>query len=162
MYDSKLARIIATNCIVNPWQSAVHYSTFINCIIIEDSDSNFPLPESCNAYGCIGINWREEGGTPDLFVDVWNPNNEMVEGAGQTAMANVFKTLRDLHGNHIHSSFELTDEAAAQYLGDDGTQVGVYGGNSPFNINLANPQVTKFTVNSSTENGQLKVKINVE
>ena len=59
-------------------------------------------------------------------------------------------------------TFELTETAAATYLGDDGTQVGIYGGTNPFNPTPTNPQVKKFTVNSTTDGDQLKVKINVE
>ena len=85
----------------------------------------------------------------------------MVEGYGDTAFSEVFKTWKDKNFSP-DETYELTEEAAATYLGNDGTQVGIYGGSSPFNANPTSPQVTKFSVNSTTENGQLKVKINVE
>ncbi len=62
----------------------------------------------------------------------------------------------------ITETFELTETAVATYLGDDGTQVGIYGGTNPFNPTPTNPQVKKFTVSSTTEGDQLKVKINVQ
>ena len=84
----------------------------------------------------------------------------MVEGIGDEAYGNVFKTY--LGTPSLAETYELTETAAATYLGDDGTQVGIYGGTNPFNPTPTNPQVKKFTVNSTTEGDQLKVKINVE
>ena len=138
------------------------YSVLINSIIASETGlvSTFPLAETCSVTYCIGINSAYE---PDIFKNITNPSNVMVEGKGETAYANVFKTLRYLNnGVSIYETFELTDAAAAQYLGDDGKQVGIYGGNNPFNLDSTNPQVTKFAVSSTNENGQLKVKINVE
>jgi len=87
----------------------------------------------------------------------------MAEGSGTEAFTPIFKTLTTLNANPaITETFELTETAAATYLGDDGTQVGIYGGPAPFNPTPTNPQVKKFTVNSTTEGDQLKVKINVE
>lgn len=84
----------------------------------------------------------------------------MVDGAGETAYANVFKTYRGPLS--LNETFELTDAAAAKYLGEDGTQVGIYGGTNPFNIIPTNPKVKKFTISSTANNGKLNVKINVE
>lgn len=58
--------------------------------------------------------------------------------------------------------FELTDEAATTYLGNDGKQLGLYGGSAPFNPTPGNPQVSKFAVSADNVNGQLSVKITVE
>jgi hypothetical protein len=163
LYNNKLGKIIANNCIIQA--NALPYSVFVNSIIISrNSTSSYPLEETCTAQNCVGINGVANGsdGTKDVFQNIANPANIMIEGNGQTAYSNIFKTFKDIGQISLYETFQLTDEAAAQYLGEDGTQVGIYGGNAPFNPNLTNPQVTKFTVNSTTENGQLKVKINVE
>lgn len=61
------------------------------------------------------------------------------------------------------NNYILTDEAAAKYLGDDGTQVGIYGGENPFNDVPSNPQVTsKFISARPNANGKLSVRITVE
>ena len=159
-------KIVATNCLVGIY--AAHWvddSEFSNCIIISSNGSdNSPLRETCSAHNCLGIN---SNGTPNLFENLIDSSNVMAEGSGEAAFTPIFKTLKTLYPNPDHTpayteTFELTEEAAATYLGYDGTQVGVYGGNMPFNANPTSPQVTKFSVNSTTENGQLKVKINVE
>ena len=59
-------------------------------------------------------------------------------------------------------TFEQTDEAASTYLGTDGTQVGIYGGDLPFDPTPSNPQITQFDVEKNAANGKLTVKINVE
>ena len=90
----------------------------------------------------------------------------MVEGTSETAYATVFKTLRvndlDIKFPSPNETFELTPTAAATYLGDDGKQVGIYGGTNPFDPTPSNPQIKKFTVDSSVNSGKLSVKINVE
>ena len=59
-------------------------------------------------------------------------------------------------------TFELTDAAKTQYLGTDGTEVGIYGGNLPFDPTPSNPQITKCNVAAkSTADGKLSVDIEV-
>ena len=59
--------------------------------------------------------------------------------------------------------YKLTEEAAAQYLGGDGTQVGLYGGSVPFTEVLSTPQIVEKQIATQTdENGMLSVKIKVE
>lgn len=157
------AKIIASNSIVLPWGNGVPNSVFYNCIIIAGYAGGTyynPLPETCSADHCIGI-WQRD--TDDLFCNIVNSTNTMLEGRGEAAFTNVFKSITSV-GNlsSINATFELTETAAATYLGDDGTQVGIYGGTNPFNPTPTNPQVKKFTVNSTTEGDRLKVKINVE
>lgn len=77
---------------------------------------------------------------------------------------------RDLFANHNHANtwnetydYKLTEEAAAQYIGSDGTQVGLYGGSVPFTEVLSTPQIVEKTIATQTdENGMLSVKIKVE
>lgn len=158
-----VAKIVATNCIVLPYGNGVNNCVFNNCIIIAGYAGGTyynPLPESCSASHCIGI-WQRE--TDNLFCNIANPTNTMLEGRDEAAFTNVFKSITSVDNlSSINATFELTETAAATYLGDDGTQVGIYGGTNPFNPTPSNPQVKKFTVNSTTEGDQLKVKINVE
>lgn len=86
----------------------------------------------------------------------------MIEGSGEEAYSTVFQTLKGMKSLPIVEDYMLTTNAAATYLGDDGKQVGIYGGPTPFNPLPNNPQIKKFVVDSSTEGGKLNVKINVE
>jgi len=151
-------KIIATNCIFEQGGNRVRNSDFKNCIIITGQFTNGYLPESCSAQNCIGINWGE---TLNIFENIVGASNVMIEGLGETAYSKVFKTLKGVNLT-LSETYELTPTAAATYLGDDGKQVGIYGGTNPFDPTPSNPQIKKFTVDSSVNSGKLSVKINVE
>ena len=159
-YDSVVGKIQATNCIVKA-NSGEPYCTFNNCLILSQGGSYFdtPLDVTCSAHSCYGINMLA---TPDLFANINDTSNKMLEGSGDDVVQSVFKTLTSWDSFSLTETFELTDAAAATYLGDDGKQVGIYGGPTPFNPLPNNPQIKKFVVDSSTEGGKLNVKINVE
>ena len=69
------------------------------------------------------------------------------------------------HGETFDVSYDykLTDEAASMYISNDGTQVGIYGGEKPFTDVPSNPQITaKQIATQSDADGKLSVKITVE
>ena len=147
-----IGKIMATNCILG-YYDGLPRSVLINCIVIDTYSSN--LSSECLANNCVGMTSSGR----NIFQNVYAPNT-MLEG--NRPYSSIFKTFADITTMPYGETYELTDEAAAKYLGEDGTQVGVYGGASPFNLTLTNPQITKFSVSSATEGSQLKVKINVE
>ncbi|MBC8594749.1 hypothetical protein H8744_16185 [Oscillospiraceae bacterium N12] len=59
-------------------------------------------------------------------------------------------------------SYQLTEEAKKTYLGTDGTEIGIYGGETPFSPILTIPRIIKKEIAPKTENGKLKVNIKVE
>lgn len=139
------------NCIIAGGVSLAYHSYLKNCIILDTSTKN-ALPASSTANNCVPYYVNNEG---NVFANVGGTNYHTV------IYSELFKTYGGVEANE-GETFELTETAAATYLGDDGKQVGIYGGTNPFNPIPSNPQVTKFTVNSSANNGQLSVKINVE
>ena len=57
----------------------------------------------------------------------------------------------------------LTEAAASQYIGSDGTQIGAYGGQTPFTKIPAIPQITMSNFGTATNaDGKLPVTIKVE
>lgn len=126
-------------------------SYYKNCVI--QGISSCQIPSSCTAYYCVGI------GYSGLFevIKSKNTTNRVV------SLKNLFKTYNNVnYFINDYDSFELTDEAAATYHGTDGTQVGVYGGNLPYDENPTIPQITKCNVASkSTADGKLSVDIEV-
>lgn len=59
--------------------------------------------------------------------------------------------------------YELKDEWKEKLIGDDGTEMGIYGGTTPFTNVPSNPQITsKEIARQSDANGKLAVKIVVE
>ena len=148
------------NCFIkfdNHYSDAGQASSVVNSYyknsIIQVTRNNYNIPSSCTAYYCVGI------GYVGLFNNLISKNT-----TNRTANIDVFKTYNDT-GYYINdtASFELTETAAATYLGTDGTQVGVYGGNLAYDENPTIPQITKCNVASkSTADGKLSVDIEVK
>lgn len=113
---------------------------------------------SCVAYNCIGLSQY------DLFKNMAAKNNT------NTWLSNasiLFKTYTSYNNTDEFladsETFELTDDAKTKYLGTDGTQVGLYGGNLVYDENPTTPQITKCNVASkSTADGKLSVDIEVK
>ena len=134
---------------------------FKNCVLANyaDNSTGNSLPTSCTAYNCVGIG---QGGS--IFSNIaYNNNTNTWVGS---SVASIFKTYKDYHSLNIISdseTFELTDEAKTKYLGTDGTQIGLYGGNLIYNENPTTPQITKCNVAAkSTADGKLSVDIEVK
>lgn len=106
------------------------------------------------------------------------PDNVIVKNC--VAVTNIFRycqaseckvsTLAELFGDQENTAYQyggytkpLTEEAAATYLGNDGSQVGIYGGLLPFTMMNNNPVVTMNDIaEETTEDGKLRVKIEVK
>ncbi len=148
------SRIDARNSIVGTsllegvnWWTKNSY--FTNCIIIKRTSTTFD--NSCFVYYCIGFG-------SGIFDNV----NQSYTNTQLTDFTDLFKTYNGFYVDE-NETFELTAAAQAAYLGDDGTQIGIYGGNMPFNPKPNNPYITKLTVaEKSTPQGTLSVDIQVQ
>lgn len=149
-----------TNCVVQ-WDCDVHnptmcnYNIYRNCILHSYngySTSNY-LPQTTLVYSSLGIC------SENMFKYIAALGNSMFYTT--TKMQNIFKTWTGTVSEI--ENYELTDEAKTKYLGDDGKELGIYGGNLPFTPNPTNPKITKFNVASkSTADGKLSVDIEVK
>ena len=138
--------------IKNGYISSNNNIVLYNCIFIginSGSNSDY-LSSSCVAYNCVAMNCREN----KFFKNIPNTTNQM------STFQAVFK---DFTGTYYdNTTFELTDEAKGKFLGTDGTQVGIFGGNFPFDPTTSNPHITKCNVAAkSTADGKLSVDIEV-
>ncbi|MBR1557066.1 MAG: hypothetical protein IJ647_04815 [Prevotella sp.] len=132
------------NCVVT-LNSNIYYSTFTNCIMF----TSRILGSTNNAFYCVG---EPDANGNSVFKNLTdNSTNKALEADGT-------KTLFT-----ENSFYELTSEAKAKYTGTDGTEVGLYGGNLPFDPHTTAPQITKCNVASkSTADGKLSVDIEVQ
>ena len=144
-----------TNCLVKGTDSYLECSLFVNCIIWNTSGtSTSVMPSSCMIENCLGVNVSGY----NMFKNIYPANKYGVVKVDD--IATIFKTFKGTYSDT--ETFELTDEAKAQYLGTDGTEVGIYGGSLPFTTESSLPKIKKFNVASkSTEDGKLKVEIEV-
>ena len=134
-----------TNSIIdsNNMYNAYH-SSFFNCILIQREASKTSLPPNSIAFNSLWVGGHKA-----------NPFNI----SSATAHSNYISPNDSVF---VPGTFyQLTDEAK-KYLGADGTEVGIYGGNVPFNPTPTIPQITKFNVASKTSaDGKLSVDITV-
>ena len=140
------------NCVVEVEHvsSSLYYSSLTNCIIRHTRADNPSLPSSSTALHCLGI------GNTTMFSYATNIESTMFAGE----LSELFKTYTGTYDDN--ETFELTDVAKIKYLGNDLKQIGMYGGNMPFNPNATNPRIVKCDVASeSTADGKLSVDIEV-
>lgn len=165
--NSRSSHFEFTNCIISSdggdaymgsnsykaYLGHIQNSSFYNSIIytsITNISGNNILSSSCSEYNCIGISANYDHILP------FTVNNNALTSDIQTIFEDYTGTYTD------DVTFTLTDDAKSNYKGIDGTQVGIYGGDVPFDPTPSNPQITRFDVEKSTANGKLTVKINVE
>lgn len=134
-------------------------ASFINCILTGDGGGMFhncvffnglnSLSKYSIATNCVAIN------RPTYFN-----NGQINPNCKYSTFENTFKTFTGTYSDE--ETFELTDEAKAQFLGTDGTEVGLYGGMMPYTPTPSYPQITKMNVaNKTTADGKLSVEIEV-
>ena len=79
-----------------------------------------------------------------------------------SGFSGIFSTLNGYTYNDSEL-FTLTETAKAKYLGTDGKEVGIHGGNLPYEEDPTTPQITKCNVAAkSTADGKLSVDIEVK
>ena len=167
------AYFVAINCYVREIQSSrftfadtdESNADFINCYIdinyylslyefrnyfirnsiigMASADCQFHATTTC--YNCVaGVKNAEQSNDKNWFAES--------KGSGNTSLPSIQEIMTD--------DYKLTDEAAALYIGTDGTQVGMYGGSSPFSAVPNYPRIKKLHV-AQPQNGKIKVDIAV-
>lgn len=128
----------------------LYNSVMTNDIIYSTSTASYNgivLSPTNNVYYCIG--YQGPRVSADIFLKINNASNTTV-----TDITSIFKT-----GTY----YELKDEAKNTYLGADGTEVGIYGGDLPYSSKVLSPQITKCQVaKKTTADGKLSVDIEVK
>ncbi len=150
------------NCVIRSDKlDKIRNSLFRNCFIYSlASGGNYfnYISAFSSAFNCVGF---KTSGTIKMFVNMRNSSNKEV-----SSVSEVFKTWtgEKLGATSLRTEkLELKDDAKTKYLGNDRTQIGIYGGSIPFVASPSNPQITKLNVASkSTADGKLSVDIEVK
>lgn len=149
------------NCIVSyAYGSGGHYS-FNNSILFGEDwvqDSEYK--------NCILVDEQSISNNSyynNLFIsDNTNALNEIPNTTNVLVPKND-ERITNLLGDYSDSNpYTLTEEAKNILKGTDGTEVGIYGGNIPYDATPTNPRITKFEVSpKTTADGKLSVDIEV-
>ena len=132
------------NCVITGSFSGISNSLFTNCIFGSCFPYSFtPLNSTNVATNCVA--WG------NVFENINQSTNVILSDDEYNAL---FKS---------GTFYELTDEAKSLYVGSDGKEVGIYGGNFPFDVRIPSPQITKCNVAAkTTADGKLSVDIEVK
>ena len=143
------------NCHLDVSSSTSFYkSSFVNCVLYYSTPGTGytgSIPADASAMNCVYI--KCAGGTIIDCYDVTVPE----------VYAN-YSTSTDRWGGTIYyrDGYELSDVAKTTYLGTDGKEVGIYGGQYPFNLTPTYPVITTLNVaKQATADNKLSVEIEV-
>lgn len=128
-------------------------SSLLNCIIYQNNiTENAPASLYANATNCVTIGYSNP-----FEYQVYNINNKTLN---YNEFSKIFKTFTGTYSES--EQFELTDDGKTEYLGNDGTEVGMHGGLLPYDTTPSYPQITKMNVaKKTTADGKLSVEIEV-
>ena len=151
IYNLSGTSLDVTNCYVRTDPYYIGKSQFRNCLIVSTYMPNLNYSSDFSTsnmiYNCVGANANGYS----IFTN-------------HSANNNVKLTFGDFKALFTSTGFyQLTDEAKAKYKGDDGTEVGLYGGSLPYDLHIAKPQITKCNIaQKTTADGKLSVDIEVK
>lgn len=136
--------------------SCVINSYFENCII-QSIFTNDPLPVSNTCYNCLGTHFGQSSSTNHFInLETRNNTNTMFD----FGFTYVFTDTDYRYDDKL--TYKLKDEYKT-YLGTDGKEVGIYGGNIPYSEEPSAAQIVKFNVSDKADNdGTLKIDVEVK
>lgn len=168
--DSEIQRVArgqgnsSITCI-NSIMTSLEGSTFDvqNCVITGTANVSNSIIKNSIVFGVTALNGTNESSHclvkegSSGFANSWYIKAEQPEPDpwGENPTYTLFDEL-------FTANYHLTAEASQNYIGTDGTEVGIYGGAYPYDITPDYPLVKNIEVKGIHENGKLNVKINVE
>ena len=143
------------NCVVNPYtgysgysnavSGPVYSSTLVNCII---SDNHIEWNTNTAFINC-------------LLPPTSDPEKSKNTYQNWTKLQVVFDTFTDTYSDE--EDFTMRDEMKVLYCDENGSELGMYGGNFPYTPRLSGPHLKTLNVDShSTSDGKLRVRLQVE
>lgn len=135
---------ILTNCIITGNdQYSSSYSLFNNCIIIRSGNYSYSnMYQTCN--NSILCDWNNLPGTTNVAMEV----------------SDVFETWDGNTFSFDPNTYKLKENVANSVLGNDGTQVGIFGGDFPFSFTPFYSVIKRLDVpNRTDENGMLNIDV---
>lgn len=145
------------NCIINSRIETNVAGSYSNSYIVYPSSN-----EKCSYYNCVTLSQNDR--YTHYYINTSNESGNVQYSWANEESKNAFFAM---FAEDDNSSFINIDQVkgrvASPYAGTDGTEIGIYGGDTPFTDVPSNPQITsKQIATQSDANGKLAVKITVE
>lgn len=118
--------------------------TFINCIINNSVNEYLATPDD-----------GSDSPTSPIFINcLYNKGDGSINTTAYCTMQNCYENNTNL------LSFTKEELLKNNYLGNDGTVVGMYGGKNPYTLSLWNKEITnKFHLDREKKQLQFKIKV---
>ena len=144
------------NCIANQDANSnlINNKTILNSIVYYNRNG-YENNNGYTSFNTIGINTYSAVARP--YFDLTEMETHNLHN--YTSYAQVFQTFRGSYSDGM--SMALVDSIATTILGDDGTQVGIYGGQYPWDDKVSNPLIGHFSAARRT-NTQGNLEVNIE
>ncbi len=164
-YNESSSNFEFTNCVIYTTAANKLYTSILNnCVFIDGvylgyTGDGYRLPETNTVSYTLASAFTDKNGVNPLA----NSTTSTSWTFAQADVSSIFKTYTGTYDNY--ETFELTESAAATYIGSDGTQVGMYGGSTPYTAtpSVSGLQVTKFQVAPKSDSeGRLSIDIEVK
>ena len=141
-YLELIANSILTNCIVRTGNNGNDYSSqYNNCILVCNTGFR-NMTATCN--NSILCGWNNLPGTTNVAMEV----------------SDVFETWDGETFSFDPNTYKLKANVANSVLGNDGTQVGIFGGDFPFSFTPSYSVIKRLDVpNRTDENGMLNIDV---
>jgi len=163
----KNSSVTLTNCVVNSLAGAGVFHVN-HSVLLYPTDSEVSPADIAQSSVVNSIVYAPEGAefpsTTTLLnnlgttASLWS-NSTSNSNATRADLTTIFTDYNGEYKDEL--TFRLTDNAAL-YLGTDNTQVGIYGGELPFDPQPTNPRIIKANVvGQSTADGKLPVELQV-
>lgn len=151
------------NCVIGGYLYYFRRSTFINSIICGSygGDGSGRLPAEAIAMNCIALCYSVTSyGDVYYNTDIYSDMQGSQVSCSTSTYEEIFKEYKASYADS--QTFELTDEAKTKFLGTDGKEIGLYGGQYPYTSTPAYPRITKLNVaKQATADDKLSVEIEV-
>ncbi|MBO4907145.1 MAG: hypothetical protein J5486_09000 [Bacteroidaceae bacterium] len=169
-YSNDSAQAQFCNCVLYGFIGNYSRSSFVNSIMCYKGNTTCYFPPETIAMNCVSICYSPSSYTASDYSYRYNMYDKM-QGQQVSCAASTFEAVFNDFGVSPRSAddyfvdsqtFELTEEASTNFLGTDGTEVGLYGGQYPYNSTPDYPRITKFNVaKQATADNKLSVEIEV-
>lgn len=155
-YYSQESPDMLVNCIasLNNYSQYTNSKTIMNSILYVGSSSD-GSNNGYTSFNTIGINTYYTGDRS--YFNLTNMGSHNLHN--YTSYAQVFTTFRGTYSDGM--SMALNDNIATTILGDDSTQVGIYGGQFPWDPSVSNPLIGHINAARRT-NAQGMLEVDVE
>lgn len=154
-YHLYLGGTTLINCIARVNLSIANNFSIQNSIVYDSYSNIVSSVNGYSSFNSIGINTHNNY---YIYYNTTGLANHYLYNYGN--FASVFKNFRGTYDEGI--TFELLDTVAATILGNDGTQVGIYGGTMPFDPRVSGLNIRRLNVGQrTTADGKLPVDIEV-